>query len=145
MRTNGRMPQGFMRRQMIVLLSILFILSLMFVPNFLNVRFGESENKVKSILRTVYEAAELYQKLHRPAEYPAHLDDMTSEEPPIADKSFLAEEQKGYRFRYDRIRSDKFRLTAKPIVKYVTGYHSFYIDETGIIRLNNAEGDPIDA
>ena len=117
----------------------------MLVPSYLSVRFGENENLIKSRLRTFYEANELYRKTHRPPEYPKLLEVLTETRPPLVEKDFLKSPQAGYRFFYDPASGDEFTITAKPIFKFLTGYRTFFIDETGIIRLNNAMGDPIDA
>ena len=117
----------------------------MLVPSYLSVRFGENENLIKSRLRTFYEANELYRKTHRPPEYPKSLEALSETMPPLVEKEFLKSPQAGYRFIYDRMEGSKFTVTAKPIFKFLTGYRTFFVDETGIIRLNNAMGDPIDA
>ena len=137
--------ESFVVRKFIVIVSIVVLLSLMFFPSFMTVRFGENENVVKSSLRTLYEAGELYRKTHRPPEYPEQLRALTETEPPLVDAIYLLTNQKGYKFKYERTGGNEFNLIAKPNYKFLTGYRTFYVDQTGIIRLNNAKGEPIDA
>jgi type II secretory pathway pseudopilin PulG len=143
--SSRRLSAGFTLRKFIVVVSIVVLLGLMFLPSFMRARFGENENSAKGSLRTLYEANELYRKTHRPAEYPEELRALIETEPPLVDSNFVAAEQKGYRFQYERTSGKQFQMIAEPLYKFVTGYHRFYVDQTGIIRFNNATGDPIDA
>jgi len=138
-------PQGFVLKKFIVVAGIIVLLSLMLFPSIMGARFEENENKVKGSLRTLYEANELYRKTHRPAEYPEILRALADTAPPLVDANIASLKQKGYQLKYERISSNEFAITAEPIYKFLTGYHTFFVDQTGIIRLNNAKGDPIDA
>lgn len=134
-----------MLKKIIVVCFIVGLLLLMLVPSYLSVRFGENENLIKSRLRALYEANEIYRKTHRPPEYPTKMKELTSTNPPLVDELLINPSQAGYQFTYDRMNGDKYSITAKPIFKYLTGYHTYFVNETGIIRLNSAAGDPIDA
>jgi len=132
-------------RRWFVLSGILILLLGMFMPVYLNARFGHRENLVKNKLRTLYEANELFRKTHQPAEYPQSMTALKDTRPPLVDAWITEQIEKGYEFIYDRTNGDRFSILAKPIYKYLTGHHTFFIDETGIIRINSAAGDPIDA
>jgi len=138
-------PTGFVLRKFIVVAGIIILLGLMIVPSLMNARFEENENSVKGSLRAIYEANELYRKTHRPAEYPELLSLLAETAPPLVDAKIVLSAQKGYQLKYERPSGNEFSVAAEPIYKFLTGYHVFYVDETGIIRLNNAKGDPIDA
>ena len=134
----------FMKRIFVVAVIIGLLLA-MFVPAYLSVRFGQKENVVKGKLRTLYEASEIYRKIQRPAEYPESIVDLEKTLPPLIETESLDPKQLGYQFAYDRLSDDRFSIVAKPKLKFLTGHHTFFIDETGIIRINGAAGDPIDA
>ncbi len=134
-----------MVKKVIVIFCIIALLLLMIVPSYLNFRFADTENLIKSRLRALYEANELYKKTHRPPVYPDLLSELTKTNPPLIGPKMTAEKQLGYLFVYEKGDGDKFSIVSKPYFKYLTGYHTFYIDETGIIRLNDVSGDPIDA
>jgi len=132
-------------KRVFVLTVIVTLLTAMVVPAYLSTRFGERENVIKGQLRTLYEANEIYRKIQRPAEYPESILDLEKTSPPLINADLIYNQESGYRFLYDRLNGDKFSIVAKPNYKYLTGHHTFFIDETGIIRLNSAAGDPIDA
>jgi type II secretory pathway pseudopilin PulG len=132
-------------RQVIAVLAVFAVIALMLISSIVNARFGENENKVKSTLRLIYEAAEVYRKVQRPASYPQAIEQLTETKPPLIEPSMLVLDGKGYRIIYERTREVRYRLKAVPKIRYLTGYRSYYLDETGIIRLNNSEGDPVDA
>ena len=134
-----------MLKKIIVVFAIVAILLLMFIPAYLNVRFGESENIIKGKLRALYESNEIYRKTHRPMEYAQSIPALTETIPPLLDKEFLRSNQSGYRFIYDKTGGDKYSITAEPVYRFLTGLRTYFVNETGIIRLNNAAGDPIDA
>jgi len=123
----------------------ILLLILMFVPSFMSARFAENENAAKSYLRMLHEANEIYRKIQRPAEYAATLAELALGETNLADVEHVQAQKKGYRISYERINGDYYQLIAEPIYKFLTGYQTFFIDQTGVIRLNNAEGAPIDA
>jgi len=133
-----------MKRGLIVGVIIALLLG-MVIPAYLSARFGERENVVKGQLRTLYEASEIYRKIQRPAAYPESILDLEKTSPPLIDAELIRNQELGYQLLYDRLNGDKFSIVAKPNYKYLTGHHTFFIDETGIIRLNSATGDPIDA
>jgi type II secretory pathway pseudopilin PulG len=133
-----------MIKKVIVVVFIAGLLLLMLVPSYLSVQFGENENIIKGRLRALYEANELYRKIHRPPEYTPSISELIKSNPPLVDEELIEPAQAGYQFIYERPEGDKYSITAKPIIKFLTGYHTYFVNETGIIRLNSAAGDPID-
>jgi hypothetical protein len=136
---------GFTVSKFLIIFSILVLLAIMLFPSYLNVRFAENENNAKGNLRIFYEAAELYRKISSPPDYPEGLQALSETDLPLVDPKLLFSKKQGYQYEYVRGGMNKFHITAVPIQKFLTGYRTFYVDQTGIIRLNHATGEPIDS
>ncbi|MFH1478194.1 MAG: hypothetical protein ABIG92_00280, partial [Candidatus Omnitrophota bacterium] len=51
--------------------------------------------------------------------------------------------RQGYYFEYSLDSVNEFSCTARPALTGTTGTRIFFVDETGVIRLNDAGGPPI--
>ncbi|MFA5148197.1 MAG: hypothetical protein WC491_03620 [Candidatus Omnitrophota bacterium] len=93
-------------------------------------------------LRTLSTALESYRASTSPPTYPKDLKMLSDVNPPFIDKALGRGEKEGYIFTYTFISANKYTCVASPEQKVVCGYRVYFADETGVIRLNNADGPP---
>jgi type IV pilus assembly protein PilA len=116
------------------------IIAAIAVPNLLAARRAANEGSSITSLRQISAAEAAYYDVHQRF---GTLEQLAAEQ--LVNPS-LASGRNGYKFRVEvlaRDRSDEpgFEAVAVPISYPDTGRRSFYIDETGIMRMADARGD----
>ena len=101
------------------------------------------------MLRRISKACESFRSAQTPPTYPANLAALSGAVPPYIDAGLAgataaATARQGYFYTYARVNANQFTCTASPAVSGTTGTRIFFVDESGVIRLNSAAGAPIE-
>jgi len=144
-----RKRHGFTLVEIMIVVAIISLLAAIAIPNLLRARHNANEAAAIAALRTISTACESYRAAQTPPTYPANLAALSSATPPYIDASLAgatssATAKQGYYYTYTLVNANQFTCTATPAVSGTTGTRVFFVDESGVIRLNNAAGSPIE-
>lgn len=127
------------RRKFLVIAGGCLVATLLFAwaaPNLLRWRFEQSNHSARQELLRIDEAIKAYITEHGAvpptlSSLRGHVASGLSCETPTCDYS-------GYRFQYTVSSQDahkpRYSVSAQPLRHGITGVHSFYLDQTGIVR-----------
>jgi type IV pilus assembly protein PilA len=145
--------RGFTLVEIMIVVAIIALLAAIAIPNLLRARHNANEAAGIASLRTISVACESFRAAQTPPTYPASLAALTTPAsiPPYIDAGLAAaigpagsvNERQGYFFTYALVNRNQYTCTATPIVAGTTGTRVFFVDESGVIRLNTAAGAPI--
>lgn len=127
-----------------LMIPIIALVAAIAIPNLLRARLNANEYAAISSMHTIGTAAEVYRAANKPVTYPASLSELANANPPYIDSALGTGVKQGYTFDYSRIDNNHYSCQAKPVEENVTGMRVFYVDESGVIRLNDAGGSPIE-
>lgn len=132
--------KGFSIVEILVVLAVLGIVTAIFVPRLLTSRLAANEAAALSGLKAIYSAVNMYYEDTN--SYPENLADMVEPNSSISyiDAQLASGSKDGYGYEYSSSAVQDFSLNANPVVPGNTGNRYFYIDETGVIRVND-EGE----
>ena len=144
-----RQRHGFTLVEIMIVVAIISLLAAIAIPNLLRARHNANEAAAIAALRTISTACESFRSAQTPTNYPANLAALGSATPPYIDNALAgataaASAKQGYFYTYARVNNNQFTCTAAPAVSGTTGTRTFFVDETGVIRLTNAAGAPIE-
>jgi type IV pilus assembly protein PilA len=144
-----RSKHGFTLVEIMIVVAIISLLAAIAIPNLLRARHNANEAAGIAALRTISTACESYRAAQTPTAYPANLGLLSSAVPPYIDAGLatataVATAKQGYFFTYAYVNANQYTCTASPAVSGTTGTRIFFVDESGVIRLNNASGAPIE-
>lgn len=142
MKLGGR--DGFTLIEMSIVIAIIALILAIAVPNFLRAKINANETAAISSLHTIGIACENYRLDQASPDYPASLATLSSATPPYIDSALGSGTRRGYTFTYTRVSTSQYTCTAAPQTPNVTGSRTFYLDQTGIIRLNNSSGSVVE-
>ena len=122
------------------MLAVLAVLTAIFIPRLLNSRIAANEAGALAGLKAVYSAVNMYYEDTN--SYPDSLEDLAEPDSSISyiDAQLASGSKDGYDYAYSSSAVQDFSLNANPAVTGNTGNRYFYIDETGVIRVNT-EGE----
>lgn len=123
----------------VLLLPISIILAAIAIPNLLKARHNANEAAAIKQLQTLSKSLELYRRGQILRVYPEKLSDLSESAPPYAPPSLTGEVRYGYTLTYTRANPSSYTLTATPRERGATGTRSFFVDESGIIRVSESE------
>jgi len=140
--------KGFTLVEIMIVVAIIVLLAAIAIPNLLRARLNANESAAIGALRTLSTALESYRAAQTPPQYPATLGVLSSEDPKYIDETLAnavdaAHARQGYFYTYTQMSDNEYSLTATPAQSGVTGNRIFFVDHTGVVRLNNAKGTPI--
>ena len=140
---------GFTLIEIMIVVAIIFLLLIVAIPNFMRLKHDTNEKGAIAALQTIATALESFRYHKMPPSYPLDMKEMALAAPPYIDINVVNADRaekamKGYYYNYARITVDKFICSGQPAIKGTTGTRIFFVDETGIIRLNNASGEPVE-
>lgn len=95
-------------------------------------------------LRTISGACEVYRAERTPVTYPPNLKALSETNPPHIDLDLGRGEKEGYKYIYTFISAEKYTCIASPKNSRGGENKTYFVDETGIIRINNANGAPVE-
>lgn len=141
--------KGFTLVEIMIVMVILTLLAAFSIPLLLRARHNANEGVAVATLRTISTSCEAFRSSQTPSAYPPDLTALSAANPPYVDSSLAAATEatnarQGYFYTYTRINSNQFTCIATPAISGTTGTRVFFIDETGVIRVNNALGTPVE-
>ena len=136
--------QGFTLVEIMIIVAIIALIIAVATPYILKGYQKNNEAAAVKSLRKISASCEAYRYAQAPLTYPPSLKALSQAQPPYIDKALADGTNKGYNFIYILVNPEQFTCKATPIRSGITGTKVFFIDETGIIRLNDAAGAPID-
>ncbi len=144
-----RQRHGFTLVEIMIVVAIISLLAAIAIPNLLRARHNANEAAAIAALRTISTACESFRSAQTPTAYPANLAALIATAPVYIDAGLAgavaaASARQGYFFTYTRPNVNQFTCTASPAVSATTGTRVFFVDESGVIRLTNASGAPIE-
>jgi len=128
-----------------IVVAIIALLAAIAIPNLLRARLNANESTAIAALRTVSTACESFRAAQNPPSYPAALSDLSGATPPYIDATLGGGTKSGYTFTYNtQTDANQYTCTAVPVTANVTGIRSFFVDESGVLRVGtDATGTPI--
>lgn len=147
MKKLGR--RGFTLVEIMIVVAIIALLAAIAIPNLLRARHNANEAAAISALKTISTACESYRAAQTPTNYPDNLATLGGATPPYIDNVLAAaiavgSSRQGYYFTYVPDAPNEYGCTATPAKSGVTGTRIFFVDESGVIRLNDAAGAPVE-
>jgi prepilin-type N-terminal cleavage/methylation domain-containing protein len=144
-----RKKHGFTLVEIMIVVAIISLLAAIAIPNLLRARHNANEAAGIAALRTISTACESYRAAQTPTTYPPDLLTLSTEVPPYIDAGLataiaVGTAKQGYYYTYAWINANQYTCLATPAVSGTTGTRIFFVDESGVIRLNNASGAPIE-
>ena len=133
--------RGFTLVEIMIVVAIIALLAAIAIPNLLRARLNANESAAIAALRTISTACESFRAANNT--YPANLAALSGANPPYIDATLGAGSKQGYNFTYVLVNSNQYTCTAAPVTANVTGSRTFFVDESGVLRLNDANGAPI--
>ena len=126
---------GFTLIEIMLVITILAIIMVLGFPNFIRARLNANETAAVHTIRSLSTALESYRSAQSPDTYPALLTDLSSASPSYIDAAWTNGQKQGYQFTYTRVSINQFTMTAAPVTANLTGNRTFFVDESGVIRV----------
>ena len=144
-----RSGRGFTLVEIMIVVAIISLLAAIAIPNLLRARHNANEAAGIAALRTISTACESFRAAQTPPAYPANLAALSAATPAYIDAGLAGATaagtaKQGYFFTYVQVNANQFTCTASPAVSGTTGTRVFFVDESGVIRLNSVSGAPIE-
>ncbi len=147
--TKLKSRHGFTLVEIMIVVAIISLLAAIAIPNLLRARHNANEAASIAALRTVSTACESFRSAQTPTSYPASLAILGNATPAYIDGSLAAavaagSAKQGYFYTYAFVNVNQYTCLATPAVTGTTGTRIFFVDESGVIRLTNVNGAPIE-
>ena len=136
--------KGFTLVEIMIVVAIIALLAAIAIPNLLRARHNANEAAAIASLRTISTACESYRASQTPSWYPASMAILGAAVPPYIDATLATTVKQGYGYAYVLVNANQYTCTATPVTIGTTGTRVFFVDESGVIKINNAAGLPID-
>ncbi len=144
MKTPGAVRPGFTLVEIMIIVAIIATLAAVSIPAFLRARIQANETAAIASLRQLSTACVSFRSIQNPLSYPNNLGDLSSANPPYIDTILGTGTKQGYNFNYSLVGADQYTCTATPITANVTGVRTFFLDESGVIKEDDAAGAPVE-
>lgn len=140
---HKRNRKGFTLVEIMIVVAIIVLLAAIAIPNLLRARLNANEATAIAAMRTVSTAAESYRAAQSPPAYPSNLTAMSSATPPYIDSILGGGNKSGYIFNWSG-GGTTYSVVAAPETANITGVRSFYVDQSGVVRVGSTSaGTPI--
>ncbi|MFH1201558.1 MAG: type II secretion system protein [Candidatus Omnitrophota bacterium] len=138
---------GFTLVEIVVVIAILSTLSTLAITSLLRTRLDANEALAISSLRTISTACEGYRAVSSPMGYSPDLATLGNIVPPYLNRplatAIAPPGTRGYYYTYVLVSGDYYTCTATPVDPGVTGKRVFFIDASGVIKLDDVNGQPV--
>ncbi|HQP91472.1 MAG TPA: type II secretion system protein [Candidatus Omnitrophota bacterium] len=139
-----RSKKGFTLVEIMIVVAIIVLLAAIAIPNLLRARLSANEATAIAAMRTVSTAAESFRAAQSPPAYPSNLSALSSANPPYIDSVLGSGNKSGYTFTWSG-GGTTYDVVAAPQTANVTGVRSFYVDQSGVVRVGtDSTGTPIE-
>ena len=141
-----RSKKGFTLVEIMIVVAIIVLLAAIAIPNLLRARLSANEATSIAAMRTLSTALESYRAAQSPPSYPVGsvLTPLSTANPPYIDSVLGAGNKSGYTYTYAGT-ANVFNVTAAPQTANVTGVRSFFVDQSGVVRVGtSSSGTPIE-
>ena len=139
-----RKRQGFTLVEIMIVVAIIVLLAAIAIPNLLRARLSANEATAIAAMRTLSTAAESYRAAQSPPAYPSNLSALSSANPPYIDSVLGGGIKSGYNFTWSGS-GNTYGVTGAPQTANVTGVRSFFVDQSGVVRVGtDSSGTPIE-
>ncbi|MFH1407134.1 MAG: TM2 domain-containing protein [Candidatus Omnitrophota bacterium] len=142
--TNGCLVAAIFIIAIFSIISMMGLLAAIAIPNLMRARHNAGEASAIASLRNISVACESFRVAESKAAYPASLAALGATTQPYIDTVLASGRKQGYDFSYKLVSPNRYTCTATPVTQNVTGTRVFFVDETGVIRLHDATGPPIE-
>jgi type IV pilus assembly protein PilA len=142
--------RGFTLVEIMIVVAIIALLAAIAIPNLLRARHNANEAAAIASLKTISVACESFRAAQTPPTYPATLAVLGAPPtgPAYIDNALAGATaspgKQGYVFTYALVNRNQYTCTANPDLPGNTGTRVFFVDESGVIRINDAAGLPIE-
>lgn len=136
--------RGFTLVEVMIVVAIIALLAAIAIPNLLRARHNANETAAIGAMHSLVAAVESYRAAQTPPSYPAALTDLSDADPPYVAAELTDGTNQGYDYAFNQTSAAEYDLTASPETDGVTGTRVFFVDQTGVIRLDDAAGAPIE-
>ena len=137
--------KGFTLVEIMIVVAIIVLLAAIAIPNLLRARLSANEATTIAAMRTLSTAMESYRAAQSPPAYPGNLTDLNASTPPYVDSVLASGVKGGYNFTYAVNGTAMYTVTAVPSQANITGVRSFFVDQSGVVRVGNtSSGTPIE-
>lgn len=118
------------------MVSIIALLTAFTVPSYLRSRINSAETSAIISCRAINVGCQSFYGANPARAYPAALSDLTAPTPPYLDAVLGGGTKQGYQFVYTQLDTQHFEVRGAPVTPGVTGARFFYVDQTGVVRVN---------
>ncbi|MBI4313227.1 MAG: prepilin-type N-terminal cleavage/methylation domain-containing protein [Candidatus Omnitrophica bacterium] len=139
----NRKNRGFTLVEVMIVVAIIALLAAIAIPNLLRARHNANESAAIGAMHSLISACESFRAAQTPPAYPTALTDLSDADPQYVPDSLTDGSNQGYDYAFTQVSDDQYELTATPTTSGVTGTRVFFTVETGVIRLDDAAGDPV--
>ncbi len=137
--------RGFTLIEIMLVCAIMGLIAAMALPNYLRARVSANEMVAIEVCRTLSTALEGYRAAQSPPAYPPDLAMLSNDLPPYLDSVVTRGTRQGYDYVYTRVNDNRYTVVGTPQTATVTGVRSFFVDESGVIRVGTDNtGVPIE-
>lgn len=142
--------KGFTLVEIMIVVAIIALLAAIAIPNLLRARHNANEAAAIGALKTISTACESFRAAQTPTTYPANLGVLGAPPtgPPYIDNALagasVAPGRQGYFYTYALVNANQYTCLGTPSVSGTTGTRIFFMDESGVVRVGNAAGPPIE-
>lgn len=126
--------------ELLIVIQVIMILSGIALPGLKTSRKQAFETSAVLTLRQLSDAQELYRPRQSPPTYANSLTKLR--DAGLIDEGLASSKKSGYVFAVKNTDANRYAFEALAIVQGTTGDRSFYVDQSGLIRM--AEGATVD-
>jgi prepilin-type N-terminal cleavage/methylation domain-containing protein len=139
-----RSKKGFTLVEIMIVVAIIVLLAAIAIPNLLRARLSANEATAIAAMRTISTASESYRAAQSPPAYPTALNSLSSANPPYIDSVLGGGNKSGYSYTWTG-GGTTYSVVGAPQTANVTGVRSFYVDQSGVVRVGTTTaGTPIE-